>query len=239
LPIEADEGRVTGELRSITKGAAEEYWPTLSADGKKLGSMSLRLNNPDIWVRDFQTGNEEALTASSGRKYYPPVATIGLFDLSTRRNIEILRRDRCSLFRGHFSPDERWLVFHAYETAGEAREFIAPFRGADRIPESEWIPVTDGKAYTDAPRWSPNGNLIYYVSDRDGFRCIWAQRLEPLTKRPLGNPFAVQHFHQRRRSLRDVEVSALDLAVAGGRLVFPMVERKGNIWMADFGKSLP
>lgn len=51
-----------------------------------------------------------------------------------------MRHDKYGLFRAHFSPDESWLVFHAYETAGEAPEFVAPFRGADRIPERDGYP---------------------------------------------------------------------------------------------------
>ena len=39
------------------------------------------------------------------------------------------------------------------------------------------------------PIWSPDGNLLYFLSERDGFRCIWGQKLDPASKRPLGAPF--------------------------------------------------
>ena len=65
-------------------------------------------------------------------------------------------------------------------------------RGADGIP------ITDGKEIDRQAYWSPDGNLLYYLSDRDGFRCIWAQSLNPATKHPEGEAFTVLHFHQGR-----------------------------------------
>lgn len=32
-----------------------------------------------------------------------------------------------------------------------------------------------------------------FFSDLEGFRCIWAQRLDPATKQPEGPAFAVRH----------------------------------------------
>jgi hypothetical protein len=84
----------------------------------------------------------------------------------------------------------------------------------------------------DLPRWSPDGNTIYFLSGRDGFRCFWGQRLNPATKDPAGEPFAVQHFHRTRRSLRYIQDSgAIGLAVARDRIVFPLAELTGNIWL--------
>ena len=82
--------------------------------------------------------------------------------------------------------------------------------------------------------WSPNGNLLYFLSERDGFRCIWAQHLEPATKRPSGAAFAVRHFHTSRRSLVTIgDPIATGLSVGVGKLVFSMTERTGNIWMTN------
>ena len=45
------------------------------------------------------------------------------------------------------------------------------------------------------PQLFPDGNTMYFTSNRDGFMCMWAMRLDPKTKRPLGAPFPIQHFH--------------------------------------------
>jgi Tol biopolymer transport system component len=55
--------------------------------------------------------------------------------------------------------------------------------------------VTDGKALDREPRWSVDGNLIYVLSDRDGLRCIWARKLDPKTKQPIGSIYPVLHLH--------------------------------------------
>jgi len=96
----------------------------------------------------------------------------------------------------------------------------------------EWISITEGDSWEDKPRWSPDGNLLYFTSERDGFRCIWARRLDPSTKRPRGAPFAVFHSHTARLNLMNVGLGPLELAVARDKLVFNMAERTGNIWMA-------
>jgi hypothetical protein len=116
--------------------------------------------------------------------------------------------------------------------------FVAEVRGEGGetpAPEESWIPITDGKGLDREAAWSPDGNLLYFLSDRDGFRCIWAQRLQPATKRPVGEPSAVLHFHHARRSLRAVgnNVGAIGLSVAKGRLVFALGDVTGNIWLRE------
>ena len=75
--------------------------------------------------------------------------------------------------------------------------------------------------------------MIYNISERDGFRCVWAQRVNPVTKRPLGDPFAVFHSHNARLSLgTGTDVTFSD--VGPDKIVFNMSERTGNIWMAEW-----
>lgn len=83
--------------------------------------------------------------------------------------------------------------------------------------------------------WSPDGNLLYATSKRDGHLCIWAQRLHPVTKRPVGVPFAVFHSHDARLSLANQTENTLSLA--GNTIVFSMGERTGNIWMAEWNEQ--
>ena len=98
---------------------------------------------------------------------------------------------------------------------------------------NQWIPVTDGSTFDDKPRWAPDGKLIYFTSDRDGFRCIWAQRFDPATKQPLGAPLPLYHSHSARRSLQNTGVLPLEISVARDKIVFNMAELTGNIWMTD------
>ena len=74
--------------------------------------------------------------------------------------------------------------------------------------------------------------MIYFASDRGGFSCIWAQRLDAVTKRPVGAPFAVFHAHSARISVQDQ--AEVYLAIGRDKMLFSMAERTGNIWMAEF-----
>ena len=97
------------------------------------------------------------------------------------------------------------------------------------MPESECVGITDCRL-DDKPRWSPDGNVLYFVSEQDGFRCIWALRLDPATKRPLGAAFPIFHAHEARRSLMNIGWGELQISVARDKIVFNLSERTGNIW---------
>ena len=183
--------------------------------------------SPTDWSRDGST-------ALLQYRINDPQSTLGVLDMNTGTASETLRHPTYNLYRAHFSPDERWVTFHADDPRTGTRVFVAPFRGAAASPPSEWIAVTDGKAWDDAPRWSPDGNLVYYFSDLDGFRCLWAQRLQPITKALVGAPFTVQHLHSAQHSVAAVHVNALDLFVVRDKVVFTMGEVRGNIWMAEY-----
>jgi Tol biopolymer transport system component len=161
--------------------------------------------------------------------------SIVLIDVASGGKTPILSHPKYGVSRGRFSPDDRWISFHSV-TPTARRIFVAPYHGAAAIPEDQWIPITDGLGMDRYADWSPDGNMLYFLSERDGFRCIWAQRLDPATKHPLGEAFPVRHFHTSRRSLLAVpDPVGTGMSVAADKIVFSMVEQTGNIWM----KGLP
>jgi len=93
-----------------------------------------------------------------------------------------------------FSPDDQWFSFMEVAQQG-LRSYVARVRDAP-IPETAWITAIDG-----AVAWSPDGNMLYATSYRDGHNCIWVQRVHPVTKRAVGAPFGVFHSHNARLSL--------------------------------------
>jgi hypothetical protein len=103
------------------------------------------------------------------------------------------------------------------------------------VPRDQWIPITAGDAEDLEPAWSPNASMLYYLSDRDGFRCIWARRLDAATRRPIGDPIEVAAFHTARASLKRLPgtTGLTGLTVVPGRLVFALGELTGNIWLEE------
>ncbi len=142
-----------------------------------------------------------------------------------------VRHSQHNLFSPRLSPDERWLALSVNQGQGRAGVWIAPVSERGAAEESRWVRLTDDAAFSDKQDWSPDGNVLYYYSTRDGFGCLYAQRLDPGTKRPVGEPIAMGHWHSARRSLHNVGLGNLNLSVAADKLVFNLAERTGNVWM--------
>jgi hypothetical protein len=77
----------------------------------------------------------------------------------------------------------------------------------------------------DWANWSPDGKTLYFPSPADGHNCLWGQRIEASSHRPVGEAFAVQHFHGR------VSYVSRGWSMGGGRIALALVEATGNIWM--------
>jgi Tol biopolymer transport system component len=96
--------------------------------------------------------------------------------------------------------------------------------GLTPVPEDEWISIAD-VAGDDYAQWSPDGRTLYFSSGRDGYNCLWGQRLNPESHRPTGEAFAVQPLHGR------LSFEHRGWSTAGGRIALALVETTGNVWM--------
>jgi hypothetical protein len=74
--------------------------------------------------------------------------------------------------------------------------------------------------------------LVLFVSDRDGSRCIWRQRLTE-DMHPQGAAEEVIHLHSPRVPFAGADNSFVELTVGRGELIFNQGETTGNIWMLD------
>jgi len=190
------------------------------------GGVPEKVTDAGNRLQDWSSDGRFLIFHSTNRR------VVEALEIASGRISQILKPARFSPFQEHFSPDGRWLTFILRTSPDQTRIFVAPFRGEALVPEAEWIAVTDGAGADDKPRWSPDGGLLYFASERDGFRCVWAQRLDLATRQPAGAPFPAFHAHSARRSLQRVPLSLLEISVARDKLVFNMVERTGNIWLA-------
>ena len=77
LPIDASQGRVKGPPEQLTHDLALDYLPSMSADGKDLAFVSLRSGNPDIWMKDLESGKEKSLAASPAKELHPRISPDG------------------------------------------------------------------------------------------------------------------------------------------------------------------
>jgi Tol biopolymer transport system component len=137
---------------------------------------------------------------------------------------EITSDPNYALFQAHFSPDGKWIAFNA--TSASSTIYAIPAAGGP------WIRITDGKRWDDKPRWSPDGKTIYYLTERKGFFNVWGVHFDPQRGRTQGEPFQVTSFETPAFMVPN-EIPAVDPSLTTGRLVLPMAQKTGNIWILD------
>jgi hypothetical protein len=116
-------------------------------------------------------------------------------DPSDHESREPMRDTRLVIHSLEFAQECRWAAFHAAD-APEQPVYVSPVRDGIVAGEKEWIRVSDTGG-NNRPWWSPDANLLYWVSDRDGYRCVWARRLDPASKKSVADPFPVIHIPRR------------------------------------------
>jgi serine/threonine protein kinase/dipeptidyl aminopeptidase/acylaminoacyl peptidase len=249
----------TGRETDLTPTPADQFHPRIAADGSKvsysetnagvyslytmtLGSAADGSIRPGVpkklcdgcryswqWTWDGTRVLFDSGLGAAGRPY------IKVADVSSGETNTLISHAQYNLYQSNSSPDGRWVAFLAHIDTLHARLFIVPFRPGPEASEEvpgDWTPVTGGQARDDKPRWSPDGNSLYFISDRDGFLCFWAQQLDAATKRPVGPPLAIYHLHSASRSIMNVGLAALEPALARDLMAFNVAETTGNVWTA-------
>jgi len=141
------------------------------------------------------------------------------------RVIELAKDAQRSLGNAVFSPDGGWLAWQIGDDV-----VVARFLNEKQVAANDAVVVArtiDSEAF---PNWSPDGRLLYYYSKENGYRCLWAQRMDPATKEPRGQPIGIWHLHE---SLHKIWTYAR-FSVSRDHLVLPLTEGTSNIWTANW-----
>jgi Tol biopolymer transport system component len=169
------------------------------------------------------SSDEKALLIYGGSPFQ-----VNFLNVATHEQTPLLKHPAYGLLYGRFSPDGRWISFTIRTSPNRARFAIAPLDGPRPIPESAWITIADGWI-EDWANWSPDGRSLYFPSGRDGNRCLWGQRIDAVSHRPVGEAFAAWHFHGRAFYLQGGTSGGW--STAAGRIAIVLREDTGNIWL--------
>jgi Tol biopolymer transport system component/DNA-binding winged helix-turn-helix (wHTH) protein len=217
---------------------------SITADGSRVAYVVFE-EKREIFAVPSSGGGSEKLCAECGDSFLEAwskdktrllyesgnPSEVFVLDLRSGEKRRALHRRPNNIWNARFSPDDRWIsVTEVLEVEGRSRVWIAQFRDGSSPEAHQWIGVTSGEHWDDKPRWSTDGTLMYFTSLRDGFHCLWSQRLRPDTKEPTGQPICVKHFHDPRLSMTNTGVLALDVAVARDAIFINLGELSGNIW---------
>ncbi|MBI4908209.1 MAG: serine/threonine-protein kinase [Acidobacteria bacterium] len=173
---------------------------------------------------DVSPNGRFLLTMSDGA-----VSTIGMASLPAERDKPFLVHPEWNLYQARFSPDGRWILFSARTAPDVSRVMAAPFDPESARPPERWVTLSADDAFNGPAGWSARGDRVYYASYRDGYRCIWTQAVDELSKQPVGEPKAVAHFHSAARSLKNVSRAMFGFSVSGDQIAYELGEVSGKI----------
>ena len=228
--LDLESGR---QIARIARDLDRDEPPILSPAGDEIAYVSsglFRMRLPDgtperVSRRGFNniscwTADGKRMIVQHGRR------GLGLLDTQSGEEREFLRDERFPIVEARFSPDDKWVAF-TLASRPHPRIHIVPVE----TPGPPWIAVTASDVSAASPAWSADTNQIYFLAQCQGFRCIWARRLDPHRKQPQGEPFPVRHFQNARYSLLGgIDPQNVGLVSARDKLVFGMFETTGNIW---------
>jgi len=219
----------------------------LRPDGMKVAFSAEENQKPSIYIIDTapeETGRVERICENCGTPYdwshdgtkilYVPYEQakpwpVWMVRLDTRRKTELLRSETQDLFGAQFSPDDRWISFQS-----SASIYVVPFAEAT-LPQSNWIETASGGFADNSPCWATNGERLYFFGHRDEHvgPCIWAQRLHPLSKRPVGKPFGVFHNQAAHSDKMARHIGDFWMSQGGDQLFFSATKTTASIWMTQ------
>jgi Tol biopolymer transport system component len=207
---------VGGTPRRICQGCASGGLKGFSADGSR------------VLAQDYSWG--------------AMLDRIELINIASGQVKLVLSHPNRSLWHPYYSWDDKWMTFKMQldpppidYNAQRFRIYVTPVEDFVPAGESRWIALTSGEYADDKPQLSPDGNTLYFTSNRDHHNCFWAQRLNPKTKRPEGAPFAVQHLHYQQAIGEGGgnPLFRMELSVARDKIVTNIEDAHSDIWMTQ------
>jgi len=227
----------TGQEESIVcSGNAINIFPRLSPDGSRLaysdvvdgkqinylarsGSAPQPIGEDGIVLGFFSKTAELLTMGGNGNQLFRLDAAGG------RRGPFLDTTSQGELYDAALAPSDTWVAFTLALPDGTAGLYLATV-GDQPTAAATWTKLAEDRNFIGSPTWSSDGKILYYGSKRDGFICVWTQRITDDGK-PSGEPFAAFHNH----ASPDLKHSGQShMTAALGRLYMVLGEVKGDLW---------
>ncbi len=193
-----------------------------------------------VWWRFWSSvlcehcGMPRAFTPDGGKLLLwsdaPPAPHFDLLDLRTRQVKTVVVAD-APLSGPRLSPDGQWISFVA--KVGEGWQgFVAPLRDDRPAHRAEWVPVTAPSGSFFYAFWSARDDLVYILSSRSqggNLRFLDAQRVDPATKRRVGEPVAVYEFDESL--VPGMDALWNPISIEHNRLILELGGASNSVWI--------
>jgi len=178
--------------------------------------------NPYDWSLDGRT-----ILNSCGPPAPAALCTTAVAD-PTPSQVRLAGDPEYNLWQGRYSPDGRWILFNAQSVKHPNVSIL----GVVPTAGGTWRPLTDPKMWADKARWAPDGKTIYFISNRDSALFdVWGIGFDPVKGVTVGAEFRVTSLADPGRRLQSS--SNAELGVSRTRMVVPILERSGSVWVLD------
>ena len=187
---------------SVRRLAEAGYNPAWSPDGKEIVYATAPGDEPREWV-------------GHGRLWRIEVGNPG-----RRRMVADLDAVQPS-----WSPHGKRIAFWSASASGQRNVWTIPAAGGDPVK------VTDDIFYNWSPAWSPDGQYLFFASDRKGSMNLWRVRIDEETGEVKGAPEPVTTSSQWN--------GPLGLSKGDGRIVYSARDERSGLEKVAFDPAGP
>jgi tricorn protease len=215
-----------GVTRNLTQSSsAHDREAAWSTDGKRLAYVSDRSGEEEVYVQ-AQDGNAPAVQVTSGSssRFYSPrwsgddkriavadnTGRLYIIEVATKRRITVVK-DPAELAQDYrWSPDGQYLSYSLNEPNGFSGVFIWS------VADGKSRRVTPQLFNAHSPAWAPNGELLYFLSEREYQPLLSTIEFDFATDRQTGifalslrrdvkNPFGIRNDEPGDDNDRDTD----------------------------------
>jgi serine/threonine protein kinase len=238
----------TGQERSYRLEGSDKFSPLVDDSGSEIAYEVWESGHPSIQLA--VAGNKPRKLCSECRaptSWFqgtdglflgdPSLSRIDLYNLGSGQRSTILSSPDLSLAQPSWSPAAKMLLFTSSPDRIRRQVYAVRLSATTGQPVGEWVPITGPTEDANFPRWSEDGKVVFYLSDRDNFSCIWGRRFDVREGKPVGKPFAIMHYHSLRLSSASIAPHSVNLSVAGNTVYLNIAEISSSVWIGHLERK--
>lgn len=235
----------SGKESTVYSSDVEKIWPLPDYNGQVVAFESRSGNHSSIalWNKDGVRSlcnecSHASAWISPGREllYTTDSGDVAILDVASGTSQTIVSASPGRVISyPDYNPKNGYLLFTA-TSGGEKEVFAAQLQSTEKRTVGAWIPVTSKTENAYMGRWSTDGTKFFYLSQRDGYYCLWSNSFDP-GRGLVGDPSPVKHYHDLGNSPTRTFPNELGMSVAGDWIYINPGESASTIWQAHLKRN--